>query len=142
MASRQRETLALLVWEISRPARVSPGDEFDVGESMSFKAPSDGPRLRRQGVTLDNYLFNVSLCRPSPSTILRGQPSQNTRIKTNEPPEGGYARFQDLGWKNSMWEHQLQSAPWIRDEAPFKAHEAGFSPSVPATHCRLTNATW
>jgi hypothetical protein len=145
MASRQRRALSLLVWELSRPARVSPGDEFDVGKSMSFKAPSDGPRpprLRCQGVTFDNYLVNVSLCCPTRSTILRGQLSQNTRIKTNEPPEGGHARFQDLGWKDSTWERQPQSASWIREEAPSKAHEAGLSPSVPATHCRLTSATW
>ena len=114
MASRQRRGASLLVWELSRPAWVSAGIELDVVKSMSFKVPTGGPRLPRlqcQGVTFDNYPVNVSLWCPSRSTILRGRLSQNTRIKTAEPPEGCYARFQDLGWKNSTWEHQPQSAP-------------------------------
>lgn len=65
--------------------------------------------IAAQGVSFDDYFVNVSLCCPSRSTILRGQYSHNTWVKTNDPPEGGYQRFSDLGWEVST------VATWLHD---------------------------
>jgi N-acetylglucosamine-6-sulfatase len=52
-------------------------------------------RIGGEGVTFENATFAQSLCCPNRASMQRGQYPHNTRVLRNEPPEGGYATFQD-----------------------------------------------
>jgi arylsulfatase A-like enzyme len=66
--------------------------------------------LADQGVTLENYLVNVSLCCPSRTSTLRGQYAHNTQIMTNQLPEGGFEKVYQLGLEHSTVAIWLQAA--------------------------------
>jgi N-acetylglucosamine-6-sulfatase len=62
-----------------------------------------------RGVTFRNSFVNYSLCCPSRATFLTGQYMHNHGVRGNEPPDGGFERFQALHGENHLgvW---LQSA--------------------------------
>jgi arylsulfatase A-like enzyme len=66
--------------------------------------------LADQGTSFANFFVNVSLCCPSRSSILRGQYAQNTEIFGNSPPDGGFAKFHELGREDSTIATWLQAA--------------------------------
>ena len=66
--------------------------------------------LADQGVTLENYLVNVSLCCPSRTSMLRGQYTHNTQVTSNQLPEGGFAKVYQLGLEHSTVATWLQAA--------------------------------
>jgi N-acetylglucosamine-6-sulfatase len=62
-----------------------------------------------KGTTFENAFVTDSLCCPSRATILRGQYAHNHGILENGPPDGGYAKFRELGRENST------VATWLHD---------------------------
>jgi N-acetylglucosamine-6-sulfatase len=46
------------------------------------------------GVTFQRSFVNHSLCCPSRATFLTGQYMHNHRVLSNDPPNGGFGRFQ------------------------------------------------
>jgi arylsulfatase A-like enzyme len=63
-----------------------------------------GPR----GTTFRNSFVNYSLCCPSRATFLTGQYMHNHGVLGNQPPDGGFERFQDLHGENNL-------AVWLQD---------------------------
>jgi N-acetylglucosamine-6-sulfatase len=49
-----------------------------------------------QGVTFANSFVNFSLCCPSRATFLTGQYAHNHKVENNQPPNGGFPRFEAL----------------------------------------------
>ncbi len=49
-----------------------------------------------QGVTFANSFVNFSLCCPSRATFLTGQYAHNHKVENNQPPSGGFPRFEAL----------------------------------------------
>ena len=62
-----------------------------------------------QGASFSNFFVSFSLCCPSRSTILRGQYAHNTQILGNQPPTGGFQKF------NSLGEEKSTIATWLQD---------------------------
>jgi len=62
-----------------------------------------------QGVTFTNYFVSMSLCCPSRATTLRGQYAHSTKILGNDPPDGGFEKFHDLGEEKSTIAVWLQN---------------------------------
>ncbi len=54
-------------------------------------------QLQQQGETFSNYFVADSLCCPSRSTIFTGLFPHDTKVVTNQPPSGGFAKFQSQG---------------------------------------------
>lgn len=54
-------------------------------------------QLARAGTTFSNAYVPISLCCPSRASILTGLYPHNHEIYHNDPPEGGFVRFRDLG---------------------------------------------
>jgi N-acetylglucosamine-6-sulfatase len=61
-----------------------------------------------QGATFRNSFVNYSLCCPSRATFLTGQYMHNHGVLGNQPPDGGFGRFQAL-----HGDHNL--AVWLQD---------------------------
>ncbi len=55
-----------------------------------------------QGATFENSFVNFSLCCPSRATFLTGQYAHNHGVLGNEPPNGGFGRFQALHGSNNL----------------------------------------
>ncbi len=53
-------------------------------------------RIGGEGTTFDRSLVNFPLCCPSRATFLTGQYAHNHRVLDNEPPAGGFGRFEEL----------------------------------------------
>jgi arylsulfatase A-like enzyme len=60
-----------------------------------------------QGATFRNSFVNFSLCCPSRATFLTGQYMHNHGVLGNNPPNGGFTRFQSLHGRNNL-------AVWLR----------------------------
>lgn len=65
--------------------------------------------LTDQGTTFSNFFITMPLCCPSRATILRGQYGHNTQILGNQPPTGGFQKF------NSLGEEKSTIAVWLQD---------------------------
>ena len=59
------------------------------------------------GATFRNSFVNYSLCCPSRATFLTGQYMHNHGVLGNQPPNGGFRRFQALHGNNNL-------AVWLR----------------------------
>ena len=81
-------------------------DDLDLAE-VAFM-PKVKSLIADQGVTFTNYFVSVSLCCPSRTTMLRGQYSHNTGVKTNGGGNGGFeTAFADGVEKSTM-------ATWLK----------------------------
>ncbi len=82
-----------------------------------------------RGVTFTNSFVNYSLCCPSRATFLTGQYMHNHKVLDNEPPDGGFARFDELHRGNNL-------AVWLRNAGYYTAmigkYLNGYS-SIPRT---------
>lgn len=70
-------------------------DDMDL--TLLAHMPNFQKLLVEEGVIFENYIVNVSLYCPSRATILTGMYSHNSKILTNNRPNGGYATFKRLG---------------------------------------------
>jgi arylsulfatase A-like enzyme len=59
-------------------------------------------RIGAQGATFRNSFVNYSLCCPSRATFLTGQYEHNHGVQGNQPPNGGFRRFQTLHGSNNL----------------------------------------
>jgi len=66
--------------------------------------------IEEQGTVLADYYITYPFCSPSRTTILRGQYPHNHRIVGNDPPAGGFSKFQALGLGRSTIATWLQTA--------------------------------
>jgi arylsulfatase A-like enzyme len=74
-------------------------DDMDA-QSLAYM-PNVQELLVEEGVVFENYIVNVSLCCPSRATTLTGMYSHNSKILTNNRPNGGYATFKRLGYERN-----------------------------------------
>jgi N-acetylglucosamine-6-sulfatase len=89
-------------------------DDLDLGP-VGYPGPiSYMPQIQsllvNQGLTFSNAFVTRSLCCPSRASILRGQYPHNHTITSNRPPDGGEARFRELGLDSSTIATWLQAA--------------------------------
>ena len=99
-------------------ANTGPADRPNVimilTDDLDAASISHMPNLKslliEQGTTFENAFVTNSLCCPSRATILRGQYSHNHEIFSNEPPNGGFEKFRDLGRQNST------VATWLQEQ--------------------------
>jgi N-acetylglucosamine-6-sulfatase len=66
--------------------------------------------LVKQGLTFSNTFVTQSFCCPSRASILRGQYPHNHKIQANDPPDGGFQKFKNLGYEKSTIATWLQGA--------------------------------
>ena len=82
-------------------AQNPPNVVFILTDDQDVDSLAVMPKLRtllvEQGTTFNNALVTDPLCCPARATFLRGQYSHNTRIQGNSAPEGGHAKFRNLG---------------------------------------------
>ncbi|HEY9824968.1 MAG TPA: sulfatase [Stenomitos sp.] len=67
-------------------------------------------KLIDQGMSFDNFVASTPVCCPSRATLLTGRYSHNTGIKTNQLPDGGFAKFYNSGQESSTIATWLQGA--------------------------------
>ncbi len=91
-----------------------PNILFILSDDLSTEEMRSMPKvhalLARQGTTFSNSFFNVSLCCPSRTTILRGQYAHNTGVLTNGGANGGFETAHRKGIERSTIATWLQGA--------------------------------
>jgi N-acetylglucosamine-6-sulfatase len=71
-------------------------DDLDVDLGSLAYLPATRRLIGEQGATFASFYVPVSLCCPSRSTILLGQFVHNHQVYGNDPPSGGFFKFQEL----------------------------------------------
>ena len=66
--------------------------------------------MERTGITFPNYILSESLCCPSRSSMLTGRYPDDTQIWANTPPNGGFAKFHNLGEEQQTFATALAAA--------------------------------
>jgi N-acetylglucosamine-6-sulfatase len=66
--------------------------------------------LQQRGMTFTRYYVTDSLCCPSRSSLFSGRFPHNTKIFTNNPPDGGFEEFHARGEEGSTFATDLQAA--------------------------------
>ncbi|MGH2951319.1 MAG: sulfatase-like hydrolase/transferase, partial [Solirubrobacterales bacterium] len=59
-------------------------------------------QLKDKGVTMKRYYNNFPLCCPSRATLLTGQYAHNHDVLANQPPDGGFGKFDELHGSNYL----------------------------------------
>ncbi|MGH2955341.1 MAG: sulfatase family protein, partial [Solirubrobacterales bacterium] len=59
-------------------------------------------QLKAKGVTMKRFYNNFPLCCPSRATLLTGQYAHNHDILSNQSPEGGFGKFDELHGNNYL----------------------------------------
>lgn len=86
-------------------------DDLDLQLDTVTTMPHLQALVADQGVTLDHFIVNASICCPSRASLLRGQYVHNHQVYTNgPPPDGGFEAFRDLGLENDTIATRLQGA--------------------------------
>jgi len=85
-------------------------DDLDVDLGSLDYVPTVRSLIGRQGVTFSRFYVPVSLCCPSRSTILLGEFVHNHQVYGNDPPTGGFAKFQQLHHDRATIATALQAA--------------------------------
>jgi N-acetylglucosamine-6-sulfatase len=88
--------------------------------------------LARRGVTFDRYFVADSLCCPSRSTIFTGRFPHNTKVVRNQPPAGGFQKFQAEHLDRKTFAVKLQAAGYATSMLGKYLNGYG-DPMVPAT---------
>ncbi len=78
-----------------RPNIIVVEDDDQTSESMKVMTHVNS-LIGDQGVTFANSFVNFSLCCPSRATFLTGQYAHNHGVMNNQPPNGGFPRFESL----------------------------------------------
>jgi N-acetylglucosamine-6-sulfatase len=71
-------------------------DDLDIDLGSLEYMPAVRRLIGAQGTTFSHFYVPVSLCCPSRSTILLGQFVHNHQVYGNDPPAGGFFKFQEL----------------------------------------------
>ncbi len=91
-----------------------PNFVFILTDDVDTRLVEHMPRLKSlladQGVTFPNAFVTTPLCCPSRSSILRGQYVHNHQVWTNNAPDGGFVRFNELGLEDSTLAVWMQQA--------------------------------
>jgi len=66
-------------------------------EAPLDRMPSIKSLIADQGATFDNFYVSESMCCPSRATILTGEYVHNHGVEDNYAPDGGFAKFRDMG---------------------------------------------
>jgi N-acetylglucosamine-6-sulfatase len=61
--------------------------------------------IGKRGITFTNYYASYPLCCPSRATLLTGRYAHNHQVRGNNPPGGGYPRF-DKEHNLAVWLHR------------------------------------
>ncbi|MEQ1692823.1 MAG: sulfatase, partial [Gemmatimonas sp.] len=82
----------------------------DLDAASLAHMPNVNALLAEQGVSFANYFVSVSLCCPSRATMMRGQYSHNTGVRTNGGGNGGFETAYAKGIEQSTIATWLQTA--------------------------------
>ncbi|GAA3969051.1 hypothetical protein GCM10023085_59220 [Actinomadura viridis] len=123
------------------PQGTKPNIVFILTDDLSWDLVDYMPRVRKmreQGVTFTNFIVTNTLCCPSRATILTGRYPHNTQVLTNEPPKGGWQRFNTNGGERDTFATTLEAAGYRTalmgkylngyDPAKIQAGEPAFVP--------------
>jgi N-acetylglucosamine-6-sulfatase len=110
--------VAMLTSDVKEPsAQVvaeRPNFVFIMADDLDERSMGDLPGIKQvmgsNGTTFENAYVTYSLCCPSRATILRGQYPHNHDIIGNGLPEGGEAKFRNLGRDQSTMATWLNGA--------------------------------
>jgi N-acetylglucosamine-6-sulfatase len=110
--------VAMLTSDVKEPsAQVvaeRPNFVFIMADDLDERSMEDLPGIKQvmgsNGTTFENAYVTYSLCCPSRATILRGQYPHNHDIIGNGLPEGGEAKFRNLGRDQSTMATWLNGA--------------------------------
>jgi arylsulfatase A-like enzyme len=105
-------------------------DDLDAAELAYL--PHVKTLVADQGVSFANYFVSVSLCCPSRSTMLRGQYSHNTGVKTNGGGNGGFETAFAQGVEKSTVATWLQSGGYRT--ALYGKYLNGYPATAPANY--------
>jgi len=85
----------------SLPSGEKPNILFILTDDQDLESLKYMPKLQKylvdEGTSFSNYFDNYALCCVARASILRGQNANNTQIKGNNPPRGGFEKFYELG---------------------------------------------
>jgi N-acetylglucosamine-6-sulfatase len=102
--------------------------------------------IGRRGTTFENAFATYPLCCPSRSTFLSGQYEHNHGVQDNDPPEGGYSKFdfsnalgvwlQNAGYKTAHIGKQLNGYGALTEGGPIVApgYDDWFATRDPSTY--------
>ena len=86
-------------------AQVRPNILFVLTDDQDAASLAEMPKVQEllvgRGTTFDRAFVTTALCCPSRATTLRSQYAHSHKIWTNRAPEGGFARFRNLGYEGS-----------------------------------------
>jgi N-acetylglucosamine-6-sulfatase len=85
-------------------------DDLDLRLGTLATLPHVKALLTDQGTSFSRYFVPLSLCCPSRASILLGQYPHNHQVYSNQPPEGGFGRFLQLGHEEATLGTALQGA--------------------------------
>src|SRR5215471_1368469 len=102
MPLRQPNLILILTDDLEQGSIAYPGPIAYMPQIQSL--------LVNRGLTFSNAFVTRALCCPSRASILRGQYPHNHTITSNRLPDGGEARFRELGLDSSTIATWLQAA--------------------------------
>jgi arylsulfatase A-like enzyme len=82
-------------------------DDLDAATMAAL--PSLKALLADRGMSFSQFFVSDSLCCPSRASILCGEYNHNHLVLDNNPPTGGYVRFDELGHEHAT------VATWLHD---------------------------
>ena len=123
-----------------RPAQ-KPNIVFVLTDDLSHNLVQYMPHVRqmmREGESFDRYVVTDSLCCPSRSSIFTGRFPHNTGVFTNNPPDGGFATFNQKGDQYQTFATALKARGYrtaMMASTSTAIRRGGASPGSRATSC-------